>query len=1211
MKTLKKSLAVFLSVLMTLSMCSVMSLVAFAETEFALLPTADGDALADGDYWFCLDDLLGYYRVLLNYSEENLDTLRNMRYYLGADDSGKILKIVRPDDIAFKYYEAQDSDALYFNCLRQHGVEQFPGWHEIPNADSDALTDGDYWFDLEEYILALGMNEAQADLYRTYGEYYLKDDASEFIIKIYAGISKNTVADSFYATALHQHGEYVPVFSQIPTAYSDDLATGDYWFDAYRYAIANAIQSFNATVWLSDNHRILRFMDGNTLLLTVDVPENYVYLRQVGEYDTWTELPGNDEGLAPGAYWCFRNKYDLENDPLEHLYLSPDASVLVMITEKTIGRYPSGHAFFSGIYQAGAWGERLPFSDEGLTDGEFWFDNARFTAENLLRVYYDFDNDIITVVNANYSVHTYPRDSGAYWSYVYYIRHVGEFESDFWEELPLSAEGLEAGDAYFDAQMFNRVTGIDDEVRHVYRSIDGDCYIFFDNNMMCGTTAEEYLTYCLKQVTAAPEGFYPFAENKEDIDENGGLFFDWYAFAASQAGEGATEEEIGQTLVSLKNYMELYWTLDEETYEPVVLARYYGYELLLDPATAPLFTSETPVAEADFDPDAAGMSYAEYTAIYDAAMWLAQKQAEDPENFPDGEPVDEADFDADAVGMTYEEYTERWALAQDFEFLAVAAELYYMVMPFVDYNVEVPAEGYEEDPAAPTVVFGMNDFAIPENLPDDVTAEDLEPVFNAAPLDEEELPPVEAFAGKKIAAFDLSFDLVKNVYDEGEIISSDVIAENVQPAENRNILAKLPVPDDFDPDNTCVYFIDDDGTTEEIPSKIVNGKALFMLRHCSVYALVDLGDSDTPTEPPVFEGFTLLPTADSDDLADGDYWFDLATFIADQIAEDPDVADWVEEYFGNSFFYLSDDGATARLWDGAYADDIPVSEVQAYLRQHAGTETCTHENMQAFPEVASTCQTPGNDAYWYCPDCETYFADAAGETEIEADSWIRDIDDTNHTPAEAVKENDTPSTCKALGSYESVVYCNLCGDELSRETVNYTEYAAHTPKDAVKENDTPSTCKALGSYDSVVYCNVCGDELSRDTVNYTEYAAHTPAEAVKENAVAATCTEAGSYEEVICCAVCDEEISRTPKTVAAAGHQWGEWTVTKEATETEKGEKTRECSICHETQTEEIPVVSVNRCKWCNEVHDSSFIGRITAFFHNIIYFFAHLFGKK
>ena len=40
---------------MTLSMCSVMSLVAFAETEFALLPTADSDALTDGDYWFDLE----------------------------------------------------------------------------------------------------------------------------------------------------------------------------------------------------------------------------------------------------------------------------------------------------------------------------------------------------------------------------------------------------------------------------------------------------------------------------------------------------------------------------------------------------------------------------------------------------------------------------------------------------------------------------------------------------------------------------------------------------------------------------------------------------------------------------------------------------------------------------------------------------------------------------------------------------------------------------------------------------------------------------------------------------------------------------------------------------------------------------------------------------------------------------------------------------
>ena len=37
-------------------------------------------------------------------------------------------------------------------------------------------------------------------------------------------------------------------------------------------------------------------------------------------------------------------------------------------------------------------------------------------------------------------------------------------------------------------------------------------------------------------------------------------------------------------------------------------------------------------------------------------------------------------------------------------------------------------------------------------------------------------------------------------------------------------------------------------------------------------------------------------------------------------------------------------------------------------------------------------------------------------------------------------------------------------------------------------------------------------------------------------------------------------------------HEWGEWTVTKEATETEKGLKERTCSVCGYKETEDIPV---------------------------------------
>ena len=39
-----------------------------------------------------------------------------------------------------------------------------------------------------------------------------------------------------------------------------------------------------------------------------------------------------------------------------------------------------------------------------------------------------------------------------------------------------------------------------------------------------------------------------------------------------------------------------------------------------------------------------------------------------------------------------------------------------------------------------------------------------------------------------------------------------------------------------------------------------------------------------------------------------------------------------------------------------------------------------------------------------------------------------------HTPGEPVQENVVPASCKAEGSYDEVVYCTECGEEISRET---------------------------------------------------------------------------------------------------------------------------------------------------------------------------------
>ena len=71
------------------------------------------------------------------------------------------------------------------------------------------------------------------------------------------------------------------------------------------------------------------------------------------------------------------------------------------------------------------------------------------------------------------------------------------------------------------------------------------------------------------------------------------------------------------------------------------------------------------------------------------------------------------------------------------------------------------------------------------------------------------------------------------------------------------------------------------------------------------------------------------------------------------------------------------------------------------------------------------------------------------------------------------------------------------------------------------------------------------------------------------NVKAATCTEDGYTGDEVC-TICGATVKRGTK-IAATGHAWGEWEVTKEATETEAGSKERVCDTCGEKETEEIP----------------------------------------
>ncbi|MBR2422192.1 MAG: discoidin domain-containing protein, partial [Oscillospiraceae bacterium] len=180
-----------------------------------------------------------------------------------------------------------------------------------------------------------------------------------------------------------------------------------------------------------------------------------------------------------------------------------------------------------------------------------------------------------------------------------------------------------------------------------------------------------------------------------------------------------------------------------------------------------------------------------------------------------------------------------------------------------------------------------------------------------------------------------------------------------------------------------------------------------------------------------------------------------------------------------------------------------------------------------------------------------------------------------HTAAAAVEENRVEATCTVAGSYDSVVYCSACGEELSRDTVTVPATGVHTPAAAVEENRTESTCTVAGSYDSVVYCSACGEELSRTKIDL-ELAAHTPGEAVEENRVESTCTVAGSYDSVVYCSVCNAEISRETKALELAAHT-EEIIPGKAATCTETGLTDGvKCSVCGKilTAQEEIPMAA-------------------------------------
>ena len=287
-----------------------------------------------------------------------------------------------------------------------------------------------------------------------------------------------------------------------------------------------------------------------------------------------------------------------------------------------------------------------------------------------------------------------------------------------------------------------------------------------------------------------------------------------------------------------------------------------------------------------------------------------------------------------------------------------------------------------------------------------------------------------------------------------------------------------------------------------------------------------------------------------------------------------------------SVSYEEDDVANC---DG---DNVSFAVVNGKVTVKGTAEpACEHTNKQKVDAKEATC-VPGNSAYWYCTDCDKFFSDAAGNNEIEENSWIltptmaHDFSDIVSETGEAGDSNPTHQVkCSRCGTIQTPETSHAgAGDYINDTTKgqHYQEcgcgvkvYSAHVYDQQNTDSEysaAAATCTTPATYYKSCICGAMGPESM--TFTFGDLAATNHTNVVTDAAVPATCTAtgltAGSH-----CEDCKTVIVAQTVTDKAA-HNFGEWTVVTPATETTPGSEKRVCQNpgCSETETREIPVLT-------------------------------------
>ncbi|MBQ7521727.1 MAG: hypothetical protein IJU14_02480, partial [Clostridia bacterium] len=129
---------------------------------------------------------------------------------------------------------------------------------------------------------------------------------------------------------------------------------------------------------------------------------------------------------------------------------------------------------------------------------------------------------------------------------------------------------------------------------------------------------------------------------------------------------------------------------------------------------------------------------------------------------------------------------------------------------------------------------------------------------------------------------------------------------------------------------------------------------------------------------------------------------------------------------------------------------------------------CTNTNVYIYGNVNSTVIS-------YCNNSKLYFFGGSIKNTNN-----QNVISSGYTTVDIVLENDGKEY--ALFSDEACTVPLTIEDVASAKAIYSAVHDVHTAGEPVRENEVAPTYESEGSYEEVVYCSICGEEISRQTV---------------------------------------------------------------------------------------------------------------------------------